>query len=59
MNVPQKSTQNARGSERRSEIKDGGGAGGLMGRQRPDKQKTLPPFGGQGCFFGLVLVLGN
>ena len=20
---------------------------------RPDKQKTLPPFGGQGCFFGL------
>src|SRR4051794_25122218 len=31
MNVPQKSTQNARGSERRSEMSDGGGAGGLIG----------------------------
>ncbi len=26
----------------------GGGAGGLIGRARPGKQKTLPPFGGQG-----------
>ncbi len=24
-----------------------------VGRCQPEKQKTLPPFGGQGCFFGL------
>jgi hypothetical protein len=53
MNIPAKRIQNARGRERKSENSELGWSGGLIEWERPRKQKTLPPFGKQGCLVGL------